>query len=534
MKNLGLAILMKDGYKAFHADAYHPDVTEVVSNFTPRSGKHSNCPDNAEVVHLGTQFFLKEVLGNMFNEQFFNLEKDYVCSEYKRVMEAYLQHPIDTSRFEKLHELGYLPIEVRSLQEGVLVPYQVPVLTIRNTHPDFAWLPNMLETILSMYLWPMMTSATTAFNYLKETKRAFKESGIPEDLLLFMCHDFSARGCFGLEAAAMSGFGHLTSFAGTDTIPAMLFAEKYYNADINKELVGGSVDATEHSVTCSWIEEGEEEFVNYLMDVASPSGILSIVSDTWDFWAFVTETLPKLKDKILQRDGKVVIRPDSGDPVKILTGYAINIIPSRGAIWESELCYYIEDEDKYFFVEDVTTEDSFHQDIKFHQLQECEVKGLVETLYDIFGGTVNDKGFKQLDPHIGAIYGDSITLERQREINNRLIAKGFAPEVVLGVGSYTYQYVTRDTHGSAMKATNVIKAGVSTPIFKDPVTDRSKKSAKGLIKVVKTPQGFVAKDMQSYEDWLADDNSLEVVYLDGEIIKETSLAEIRELVHNQA
>lgn len=489
--NLGLAILMKDGYKAFHADAYHPEVTEVVSNFTPRNGKHSNVKDGDSVIHVGTQFFLKEVLVDMFNREFFDLPKEYVVAEYKRVMEAYLMHPVNTSRFEQLHDLGYLPLEVRTLPEGSVVPYQVPVLTIRNTHPDFAWLPNMLETILSAYLWPMMTSATTAFNYLKETKSAFKKGGVSEDLLLFMCHDFSVRGMMGLEASAMSGFGHLTSFAGTDAIPAMLFAEKYYNADISKELVGGSVDATEHSVTCSWIEEGEEEFVKYLMDTASPSGILSIVSDTWDFWGFVTETLPKLKDKILERDGKIVIRPDSGDPVDILCG---NLSAST----------------------------------------ECERKGLIEVLYGIFGGTVNEAGFKQLDPHIGAIYGDSITLERQKEIYSRLLSKGFTPEVVLGVGSYTYQYVTRDTHGSAMKATNVIKGGKSMPIFKDPKTDSSKKSAKGLIKVSKEGDKFVAHDMQSHEDFFADDNCLETVFLDGKIIKETSLQEIRALVHSQA
>ena len=163
-----------------------------------------------------------------------------------------------------------------------------------------------------------------------------------------------------------------------------------------------------------------------------------------------------------------------------------------------------------------------------------KVKGLIEVLWDQFGGTLTEKGFKRLDSHIGSIYGDSITLERQKEINDRLIAKGFAPEVVLGVGSYSYQYVTRDTHGSAMKATNVMFGDKSQAIYKEPKTDMSKKSARGLIKVVREDGKYKAIDEQSRESWFADDNCLEVVYLDGKIIKETSLAEIRALAHLQA
>jgi nicotinamide phosphoribosyltransferase len=312
-----------------------------------------------------------------------------------------------------------------------------------------------------------------------------------KSLLPFMCHDFSFRGMFGRQAAAMSGFGHLCSgFAGTDTIPAVLFAEKYYNANVDNELVGCSVDATEHSVTCSWQDEGEIEFFTHLMTKQSPTGILSVVSDTWDFWKTVTEYLPKIKDVIMARDGKLVIRPDSGDPVDILCGTSLAV-------------------------------GSFSP----------ESRGLIECLWDTFGGTTTEKGFKLLDSHIGAIYGDAITIERQLEINRRLMVKGFCPQAVLGVGSYSFQYVTRDTHGSAVKATNVIKNGVSTPIFKDPKTDTSKKSAKGLLRVEFEGGKFVMYDQQTSEQ--EGQGKLELVFENGNLTRETSLSEIRSLINDQ-
>ncbi len=329
----------------------------------------------------------------------------------------------------------------------------------------------------------------------------------------------------------MSGFGHLASgLVGTDTIPAVLFAEKYYGADVDKELVGCSVDATEHSVTCSWIQEGEIEFFQYLMHEQSPTGILSVVSDTWDFWKLVTEYLPELKAEIMARDGTVVIRPDSGDPVRILTGYCVSPVSEYSELVDSQQQ-----------AQEMAMTDGFeayrwqgnYYSVELHstQLQECEVKGLIECLWDTFGGTVTDKGFKLLDEHIGAIYGDAITLERQRQILQRLMDKGFASKVVLGIGSYSYQYVTRDTHGSAVKATSVVKNNQRVAIFKEPKTDSKKRSAKGLLKVERVNGELICKDNVTEEE--EKQGLLEVVFEDGELLKETTLGEIRALISAQ-
>lgn len=484
--------MQKDVYKEFHVQAYHPDVTEVYSNFTNRGGKHSNIPDGNTVVVVGNQHFIIDYLIEEWDRGFFDLPKDKAIQDHSRILNSMLGYEVDVQYLADLHDLGYLPLEIKSLPEGTLVPYQVAATTFRSTKDGFQWLTNMIETVYSTENWHMQTTATTAVEYFRRFKQAFELTGGPMELLPFMCHDFSMRGMPGRHTAAASGFAYLCSgLAGTDTIPAVLFAERYYGANVDEELVGASVDATEHSVTCSWIEEGEEEFMHYLMDTASQQGILSVVADTWDFWGFVTDLLPKLKSKIMAREGKVVIRPDSGDPVDVICGTNPNL-------GEGET---------------------------------PEERGLVECLWDIFGGTITDKEFKLLDEHIGAIYGDSITLERQDEIFTRLMNKGFVPNVVLGVGSYSFQHVTRDTHGSAMKATHVVKGGKDLEIFKAPKTDSGKNSAKGYLRVEMGEDGLYMLESQTREQERG--GLLETIFLNGDMVKTTTLAEIRQRVWDQ-
>lgn len=487
-----LAPLMKDAYKVFHKFAYKAGVTHVYSNFTNRHNTHSNIQDNKEVMFVGLQYFVKDILIKRWNDTFFNVEKSVAVGEYSRVVNAMLGKVIDVSHIEQLHDLGYLPLKIKAVDEGVLVPYGVPSLSIVNTVEGFGWLTNMIETVMSSEIWPICTSATTAFAY---RKRFEQEPSLDKDAIQFMGHDFSYRGMFGTQAAAMSGFGHLTSFAGSDVIPAALFAEQHYGAKIDKELVFASVDATEHSVMCSYGSDSELDSLSHLINNVTPTGIISVVSDTWDFWKLVGEYLPAIKDQVMARDGTVVIRPDSGDPVKIICGD-----PESNEVLVKE--------------------------------------GLIQCLWDTFGGTEVD-GLKLLDSHIGAIYGDSITLERQDLIIKGLLAKGFVPNVVLGVGSYTYQYVTRDTHGSAVKATDVqFGSGNHQPIFKDPKTDSSKKSAKGLLRVDRMHGTTLGKNgiltlssdvtpEQELQGELTD------VFIDGVLVKETTLNEIREVISNQ-
>ena len=539
------ASMQKDVYKEFNVRADHPDVSEKYANYTSRSGKLSNT-NTDKVAFVGLQYFIKSHLKDEWSS-FFKAPKQEAVANHKRILSAMLGYTVDVTYLEDLHDLGYLPLKIKALPEGSLVPYQVPPVTIVNTKEGFQWLTNAIETVFSCENWPIQTSATTAIEYYKVFKEFAEKTGLDSSFAAFQGHDFSFRGMFGKQAAAMSGFGHLASgFVGTDTIPAVLFAEEYYNANVDEELVGCSVDATEHSVTCSWILEGEIEFFKYLMKEQSPKGILSVVSDTWDFWTLVTEYLPQLKEEIMARDGTLVIRPDSGDPVKILCGestvtkYEPTVISFADASREGERfaqsckSHYFEYAGKYYKSTESFFSGSYDSYTETEEVSNEEVavqKGLIECLWDIFGGTVTGEGYKVLDDHIGAIYGDAITLTRQREILQRLQDKGFASKVVLGIGSYSYQYVTRDTHGSAVKATSIVKDGKRVSIFKDPKTDTKKKSAKGLLLVTKQDGEFILTDDVTPEQEAG--GLLEVVYEDGKLIKETSLKEIRALVDSQ-
>ena len=473
--------LLTDYYKVGHVFQY-PDKTELVySNLTPRS---SRLKDVDEMVFFGMQYFIKEYLVAYFNDNFFHQSKEKVMADYKRRISTSLGAGLPSySHLERLHDLGYLPIEIKALPEGSKVPMKVPCITLVNTLPEFYWLTNFLETLLSAVIWQPCTSATIAHAYRNLLNGYAAETGMPAEFVQWQGHDFSFRGMSSLETAVLSGMGHLLSFTGTDTIPAIDALEQYYNADADKELIGGSVAATEHSVMCSGSKDGELETFKRLVTTVYPAGIVSIVSDTWDLWKVCTEYLPALKEIILQRDGKVVIRPDSGDPVKIICG------DPNGKT-------------------------------------EPEQKGVVELLWDVFGGSITPKGYKLLDPHIGAIYGDSINLERAAQICDGLKAKGFASQVVFGIGSFTYQYNTRDTFGTAMKATYVVVDGEGREIFKNPVTDDgTKRSATGLLNVQQENGRYVLYDKVSWEEEAK--SELKTVFKDGKITKEFTLAEIR-------
>ena len=482
-------ILLKDGYKVGHKFQYPAGTTLVYSNLTPRKSRSA---DVDEIVFFGLQYFVKEYLIRQFDEEFFQRPKEEVVKAYARRMDTYLgKDSIPYDHIAALHDLGYLPLEIKALPEGSMVPMRVPIFTIKNTLPEFFWLTNMLETVLSAILWKPSTSATTAFEYLRVFTRYAKET-VGDDLgfIPWQGHDFSFRGMSGIEDAVMSGAAHLLSFSGTDTIPAIDFLERYYNADCEKELIGGSVPATEHSVMCMGTQDGEIKTFERLITDIYPRGIVSIVSDTWDFWQVITEFLPELKGQILKRDGKVVIRPDSGDPVKIIVGD--ESAPAGSPAF----------------------------------------KGAIECMWETFGGTMTPRGYKLLDGHIGLIYGDSITTERQLAILEGLKRKGFASyNVVLGIGSYTYEYVTRDTFGFAMKATYGEVNGVGRDIFKDPKTDDgTKKSAKGLMQVYRNPAtGKLAlKDQCTWEE--EGQGELKTVFKNGKLMIDWTLAEIRQRV----
>lgn len=480
-------LLYTDGYKVDHRRQYPDNTTLVYSNWTPRKSRIAGID---EVVFFGLQYFIKKYIIDDFQRNFFDQPKEQIIQRYARRINNYLgPNAVGTNHIEALHDLGYIPMVFKAIPEGASVPIRCAMFTMYNTKNEFFWLTNYFETLVSTTVWMMCNSATIAKQYRKILdKYAAETSSIPE-FVDWQGHDFSMRGMAGLDAALMSGAGHLLSFTGSDTIPCMDFLEEYYNADTDNEIVGGSVAATEHSVMCMGTNSGELETFKRLVTEVYPAGVLSIVSDTWDLWKVLVEYLPAMKTEIMARDGKVVIRPDSGDPVDIICGNP----------------------------EGPT---------------ETERKGVVECLWDTFGGSTNAKGYKELDPHIGAIYGDSITLERAEKMCKRLQDKGFAStNVVLGIGSFTYQYNTRDTFGFAMKATYGEVNHQGREIFKDPITDDgTKKSAKGLIRMDRKEGKYSMQDQVSWEE--EQKGAMKEVFRDGKLLIDWSLKEIRANIKN--
>jgi len=531
-------LYLTDGYKTSHKKMLAPGTTKIYGTWIPRSTKHA--PKSiTKIVSFGQQLTWKYI-HDVFEEHFFFTERrketlklsnpnfeslKREALQFTKDMSLYLGMEYDGKHFEELWDLGYLPIKVKSLPEGIETNPNIPHMTFVNTVDGFAWLTLYLETIVSNLAWKSSTAATIAKLYRRQAEEWVMKTD-PSNMWLvdYMCHNFSARGNSGPMDMIMVALGHDTSFRGDDTIAAIPAARYFYN-EPEDEVIINSVNASEHSCSCTKIfTVGEQQMIADWLELF-PTGILSIVADTFDLWKLITEYLPANKDAIMARDGKLVIRPDSGDPVDIICGKNSGI---KGFL----NCTFKEAKELGF--ENIGN-------------SEAEFKGVIELLWDIFGGTVNEQGYKVLDPHIGAIYGDSITPERQVQIYQRLAAKGFAAtNIVLGIGSFTYQYNTRDTLGFAAKGAwfeieendidtsgmNEIKVKKSYNIYKDPVTDDgTKKSLKGLLRVdyvndygQKYPEIKVFTKQTPLQE---STGLLQVIYEDGIFYNETTFKEIR-------
>jgi len=498
MKTTSIAPLFEtDAYKlnhgagGIHGHGMYPAKTEYVySNFTNRSTRVEGV---TKIVHFGLQAFIQNYIMDAF-EPFFAADEDEVARLYEeRVFQILGPNNTGSEHIRKLHRKGYLPLEFRAVTEGTLVPLQVPSFTIENTDPEFFWVTNYVETVTSSSYWFPSTSATTALLARKLLEDWAEKTGTPIEAVDYQFHDFSFRGMSSPSSASTSGAGHLTSFKGSDNLNAIEWIDYLYPGDNGTIL--NSVAASEHSVMVADGRDNEVETYRRLLE-EFPTGILSLVSDTWDlFGSVVDKVLPELHEQIMARDGKLVIRPDSGDPANILCGTVREF-------------------------EKGTTD---------------EEKGLIELLWDQFGGTVNDKGFKVLDEHIGAIYGDSIYYGRADDILERLAHKGFASgNIVFGVGSYTYNMTTRDTMGgSAIKATWIQVDGVGRDVMKDPKTGSGKKSATGRLAVLKDREGelyLVEKATQAQEDF----SELRTIWKDGEWVRKQSFADVRATLRESA
>jgi nicotinamide phosphoribosyltransferase len=489
-------MLLIDFYKAVHAEMLPHNITKSVSYFTPRMSRVKRWN---KVVMFGLQGFIKTYLIDYFNDEFFNKPFDEVISSYKRIMDATLgKDAYKIDKIEKLHKLGYLPIEIVALPEGTMVPMHVPMFGITNTHPDFAWLPQSLESLISAEMWHQMLAATVGYTYREIVNKYYDltcDDNIPRARALG-AFDFRGEEC--LQSAEKAGAGWCLSFLNTATVPTIPYLEANYNCDCTKEPVAFGSPSTEHSVMCSnYAVDGDEEtLLRRLLTEIYPNTSFSAVLDSYDYWNVIKNILPKLKKEILEHNGCMLMRGDSGDCVEVVTK-------------------------------------------------------TVFKLWDIFGGTVNSKGYKVLDSHVKAIYGDSITIQRCEQIYQILMENGFAcSNVALGVGSFSFQCVeedgilkpfTRDTFSSCIKATYCEIDGKPYPIFKNPKDGGFKKSQKGCCavkrKVFQTGSGYysasyVYSDGHTWEETCTDkDNLLQTVFKDGAMIKEQTLADIRDRLH---
>lgn len=503
-------LLLKDYYKACHGDMLPKGMTKSVSYFTPRKSRIDQWD---HVVFFGLQAFIKKYLIEDFNKNFFNKSETQVVDEYTRILDNTLgKGTYDINKIVNLHRLGYLPIELVALPEGAEVPMGCPMLGITNTHPDYAWLSQALESLMSAELWKPCIAATVGHAYRRIVNKYYDltcDDDVPRRRAL---GSFDFRGDDGVEDSLFCASGWLLSFVNTATVAAVPYLEKYYNCNCEKEEVGFGAASTEHFVMCSNsaydIDQNpdyeyedidpkrERIFLKKLLTELYPNTSFSCVCDSYDYWNVVDKIIPSLHNEIMEHNGTFLVRGDSGNPVEIVTK-------------------------------------------------------TVFKLWDEFGGTVNSKGYKVLDSHVKALYGDSITVQRCEEIYKILMENGFASQnVSLGVGSFSMHCLeengelkpfTRDTFSMALKAVDAIIDGIEYPIYKDPKTDREsgggnfKKSQRGCCKVfpIANPDGkykinYVWQDGLTWKE--ANDEStnwLTTVFKDGKIIKEQSLVHIR-------
>lgn len=481
-------MLLIDFYKAVHAEMLPKNITKSVSYFTPRMSRVNRWN---QVVMFGLQGFIKTYLISYFQEEFFKKSFDEAIGQYKRIMDAALgKDAYQITKIEKLHRLGYLPIEIVSLPEGTKVPMHVPMFGITNTHPEFAWLPQALESLISAESWHPMLAATVGATY-REIVDAYYEKTCEDEVSrarALGAFDFRGEEC--TESAVKAGAGWCLSFLNTATVPTIPYLEENYNCDCTKEPVAYGSPSTEHSVMCSnYAVDGDEiTLLRRLLTEIYPNTSFSAVLDSYDYWNVIENVLPQLKEEILNHNGCMLMRGDSGDCIEVVTKTVFKL-------WEE------------------------------------------------FGGTVNSKGYKVLDSHVKAIYGDSITVQRCEEIYRILEENGFAcSNVALGVGSFSFQCIeedgllkpfTRDTFSSCIKATYCEIDNAPYPIFKNPKDGGFKKSQKGCCVVTKDANGaYHYKDEYTWEEACNHpDNQLVTVFKDGVLVKEQSLQEIRNILH---
>jgi nicotinamide phosphoribosyltransferase len=453
-------LLMTDAYKFGHIEQYPEGMNKVYSYLISRSDRKYK-----EQLFFGLQYYLKRYLNPI------SIEDVKEAIHYRCRILGDCPDKV-TYAFYSLQKLGYLPLHIKAVPEGMVLPVKNVLMTVTNTHPDFYWLVGYVESLL-LKVWNTITVATYSYEMKKLIINYMKRSCDDLSGLPFMLHDFGYRGCSSEETAALSGAAHLCNFLGTDTVPAVKLLECYYDSNI---ITGLSVPASEHSVMCAYGRQNEIEAFKKMLQLY-PTGVVSIVADSYNIWNVLMHILPKLKNEILARTGRVVIRPDSGDPYSIICGS----ISQRG-------CLVLLDE--------------------------------------VFGHLVNSKGFKVLNPKIGLIYGDAMYRENYIKIADEMLNMGYAASnLIIGVGGLLLQQHNRDDLGITFKATYGEINGKPLDIVKDPITDPSKKSHQGLL-CLEEKDGVISTRQHCTKEQEAE-GLLSTVYYNGATTVGYSINDIR-------
>lgn len=450
-------ILVTDSYKHSHYLQYPPETTVVNSYVESRGGKHET------VLFFGLQAWLKKLLANPITQADID-DAAWVCHEHGiSFNRAGWQHILDTHG-------GYLPLEIEAVPEGMVIPTGNVLVQVRNTDPVCFWLSSFVETSLLRGVWYATTVASISYHAKQTILHALEESSdeLAEPIAQFMLHDFGARGVSSEESAALGGLAHLVNFRGTDTMNALLAARQYYG----EPMAAFSVPASEHSTMTSWGQTREAEAYSNMLRQFKGSNIISIVADSYDVFRAVHEIFGgSLKDQVLENaeaGSRLVVRPDSGDPVE-------NPI------------------------------------------------AVIKALMENFGSTVNSKNYRVLPDHVRVLQGDGITPDTIKKILSRMLEEDLSAEnIVFGMGSGLLQQVTRDTQHFAMKCSAVKVAGEWRDVYKNPITDKGKASKRGVLALVKIDTGFETRHVDA-----SGENILRPVYRNGKMLVEDTLEQIR-------
>lgn len=456
--NFNNLILNSDSYKTSHWLQYPPDSQYMSSYVEARKGDH-------DVVFFGLQAFIKEYL-----------QAPITTADIDEAEMVITAHglPFNRSGWERLVEKhdGRLPIRIQAVPEGSIVPVSNVVCQIVNTDPEFYWLPSYLETALLRAIWYPSTVASLSYYCKNVIKSALEKSADNTDGLPFKLHDFGARGGSSMETIALGSLANLVNFSGTDSMTALVAASRWYGMD--KDMPAFSIPAAEHSTMTAWGRERETQaYANMLEQFGGEGNLVAVVSDSYDLWNAIDNIWgDTLKDNVENMGGTLVIRPDSGDPAKVV----------------------------------------------------CEA---LTRLAVKFGATTNSKGYKVLPDYVRLIQGDGINPQSLGKILDAVMAAGFsADNVTFGMGGGLLQQVNRDTMSWAMKASAICIADTWKDIYKDPITSQSKRSKKGRLALIKDSNG----QLQTIkEDKLSgkQDNLLRDVYVDGTLLIEDTLTTIR-------